>query len=473
MDSLRPTESLLTFRNSQDIPSRGTIMHLSRNLVVFEVYNPYSIVQLSEVLKDLKIRRGERTIYDGRAVVSNLVNTGLMLIVSATMVDPWSDLEHLAPGTGLREEVAGFVDDWDRSNRTIQPPYRTLVSTIRNFLEELSQWLAHGEVVAGIADRAPAGDDVKAFVGDVEGGVLPKIAELFGDFERIASQIPEDVVTSHKMFARREIHPLVLCSPFIHRTFTKPLGYAGDYEMVNMMLRDSWEGGNTYAKIINSIIIKSDGARAHRNRIDRLIQYLEQEARRVQPKGRALRILNIACGPAAEIQRFIRTSPLSERCQITLLDFNAETLEYTRGCIKDAVRASGHLPSVEFVHKSIHDLLQEARGRKDSGPGIGSYDLVYCAGLFDYLSDKICARLLDLFFKWTERGGLLVSTNVHPRCPVRFFIEHLLEWNLIYRDDEQMLSLQPPGSRSVVTEEPTRVNIFLESRKPDNPADQA
>ena len=41
---------------------------------------------------------------------------------------------------------------------------------------------------------------------------------------------------------------------------------------------------------------------------------------------------------AAEVQRFIRTSPLADRCQITLLDFNAETLEYTRSRIKEAVR---------------------------------------------------------------------------------------------------------------------------------------
>jgi extracellular factor (EF) 3-hydroxypalmitic acid methyl ester biosynthesis protein len=467
VESLRPTESLLTFKNSQDLPSRGTIMHLSRNLVVFEVYNPYSIVQLSEVLKDLQIRRGERTIFNGRAVVSNLVNTGLMLIVSATLVDPWSDLDSLGPGRPLREEVAGFIHDWEEADHAILPPYRTAVSSIRNFLEELSRWLAHGEAMAGIVDRRQGDDDIRAFVTDVEGGVLPKIMELFGGFERIAAEVPEATATSHKIFARREIHPLVLCSPFIHRTFTKPLGYAGDYEMVNMMLRDPWEGSNTYAKIINSIIIRSDGAAAHRNRIDRLVRYLEEEAQRVHRLGRPLRVLNIACGPAAEVQRFIRTSELAERCQLTLLDFNAETLEFTRARIKDSVGASGRLPSVEFLHKSIHDLLQEARGRKDT---LGStYDLVYCAGLFDYLSDKICQRLLELFFRWTEPGGLLVSTNVHPRCPVRFFLEHLLEWNLIYRDDAQMLALQPPGSVSVVTQESTRVNIFLESRKPDTP----
>jgi len=70
---------------------------------VFEVYNPYSIVQASEVLTDLRIRRGERQIYKGSAVVSNLISTGLMLIVSASLNDPWSDLVDLSPGSGIAE----------------------------------------------------------------------------------------------------------------------------------------------------------------------------------------------------------------------------------------------------------------------------------------------------------------------------------------------------------------------------------
>ena len=80
-------QSPVTFRNSQGDPARGTLLKLERSSVVLEVYNPYSIVQLSEVLQELTIRRGEDIIYQGRAVVSNLVNTGLMLIVSVTLVD--------------------------------------------------------------------------------------------------------------------------------------------------------------------------------------------------------------------------------------------------------------------------------------------------------------------------------------------------------------------------------------------------
>src|SRR5690606_6444267 len=177
----------------------------------------------------------------------------------------------------------------------------------------------------------------------------------------------------------------------------KPLGYAGDYEMVNMMFRDRWEGANTYAKVVNSIVIVSGGAEAHRNRIDRLIEYLEAESRRALSNGRRMRVLNVACGPAIELQRFIRESKFADHCRIELLDFIAETLAYTRGRIDAAVEAGGHKPEIIYIHKSIHDLLQEARGRHETDALDGAFDLVYCAGLFDYLSDRVCARLLELF----------------------------------------------------------------------------
>jgi len=95
-DSIPISQSIITFRNSQGQECRGTLLKLTRQKVVMEVYNPYSIVQLSEVLANLKIVRGDSTIYNGRAVVSSVVNTGLMLIVSAPRVDVLEVCRYLA-----------------------------------------------------------------------------------------------------------------------------------------------------------------------------------------------------------------------------------------------------------------------------------------------------------------------------------------------------------------------------------------
>jgi len=110
--SLPDIDSLVMFHNSQGRDGRGTLVHIIRTMVIFEVYNPYSIVQLSEVLPSLQVLRGKRIIYKGRGVVTNILSTGLMNIVSATLVDTWSDLSGLMPGGELEAETIRFINDW-------------------------------------------------------------------------------------------------------------------------------------------------------------------------------------------------------------------------------------------------------------------------------------------------------------------------------------------------------------------------
>lgn len=442
-------------------------MRLNRHSVVFEVYNPYSIVQLSEVLGHVCIRRGERSIYTGKAVVTNLVSTGLMLIVSASLVDPWSDLVGLAPGPQLREEVGNFVHDWASSNRRLRPTYQVSVGNLRNFLQELSRWLEHGETEAGVTEPGTPPELQNEFAVDVVSTVSDKLNELFGTFEAEARQIPNDELAVHKAFARREVHPLLLCSPFMHRTYTKPLGYAGDYEMVNMILRDPYEGQNTYAKVINVAHLQVDVAKAHRNRIDKLTDYLVSEARRINNTGRAFRVLNVGCGPASEVQRYVENSWLADQTEFELLDFNHETLEYAEARISDMVRRHKRRTSLVFTHRSVHELLKLA-SRRGKKPGEPKFDLVYCAGLFDYLSDRICSRLLNLFYSWTLPSGLALVTNVHPHDPTRCRMEHLQEWSVLHRNEQQMLDLAPELGRQTVSMEAMGLNVFLEARKPDD-----
>lgn len=440
-------------------------MRLSRNSAVFEVYNPYSIVQMSEVLSDLRIRRGDRAIYSGRAVVTNLVSTGLMLIVSASLVDPWSDLINLAPGPQLRDEVQGFVEDWSVANQQLRPRYQVCVSNIRNFLEELSRWLEHGETVAGISESDTPPELVTEFVADVNSRVAPALDDLFGIFESEARQVPDEEVPIHKAFARREIHPLMLCSPLMHRAYTKPLGYAGDYEMVNMILRNRWEGNNTYAKVVNAVLLRKDTAQAHRNRIQKLAELLATEARRVKDEGRTFRVLNVGCGPASEMQLFVEDSVLSEHSDLELLDFNEPTLEFAKSQLSEAIRSHNRGTKLTYTHLSVHQLLKQAANRNIANQP--KYDLVYCAGLFDYLSDRICGRLLKLFHAWAMPGGSIVSTNVHPRESAKAFMEHLQEWKLILRDEQQMLELAPGIGFQEVFTEATGANVFLSIRKTD------
>lgn len=456
-------QSLVTFRNSQGAEARGTLLKLTRSTIVFEVYNPYSIVQLSEVLQDLVLRRRDKVIYRGKAVVSHLLNTGLMMVVSATLVDTWSDLwswDDLSSHLG--QEVNTFIEEWKDTDQ-IQPGYRLAVNRLRSFLSELSQWLGQLDITNDDGQLSSVVTEDK--FESLASPTIRQMDELFAQFEDEAAQVSPEEEATYKAFAQRDLLSLMMRSPFFHRAFTKPLGYAGDYQMVSMMLRSGMDGPSTYAQLINAYYHRIGPTRAHRNRIAILIKYLSEIAAKAANEERPAQILNIGCGPAVEVRRFVRDFPLAGRCNIKLLDFNDETIRFAEDEISKEIIAARSDMQTEYELKSVHALLKQASITGELTE-IDKYDFIYCAGLFDYLSDKVCARLLRLFYKWTKPGGAVLATNVHPDNPSKWTMEHIVEWHLIHRDAKDMGKLIPDLGRQKVFLDATGYNVFLDIQKP-------
>lgn len=456
--------SLLTFRNSQGEKSRGTLLKLTRGAVVFEVYNPYSIVQLSEVLQELTLWRRECIIYQGRAIVSNLVSTGLMLIVSVALIDEW----RLLPASGdspdaLKADADEFLAAWQEANN-LKPSYQLAIGRIRSFFIDTQRWLEQVQVQLDSQHANRKDKSISDFLEYLISMLSSQALELMDDFEKEAALLEENEVSCHKVYAQRDLHPLIMCAPFLHRTYVKPLGYAGDYEMVNMMLSNAYDGSTLFAKVINAFSRYIGPVVAHRNRIDVLSLYLSKVAFENSLERRRTKILNIGCGPAIEVQRFLCNSPLANDCDFVLLDFNEETIKYTKSKVAGLIDKHDRRTEIVFVKRSVHELVKTSKGNL-SGLPLGSFDFVYCAGLFDYLSDKTCSRLLNMFYQWVRPGGTVLATNVHKSNTSLFWMEHILEWHLIYRDDKSMLDLSPNQNASKVFSDSTGQNIFLEIAK--------
>lgn len=458
-----PLQSLVSFRNSQGEAARGTLLKLETTTVVFEVYNPYSIVQLSEVLQELTIRRGQRVIYQGRAVVSNLVNTGLMLIVSVKLLDTWNALSSVVQERDqgeLRDEIEHFVDDWERFNQ-LRAGYQIAVDNLRSFLGELSRWLAQLDLLTPSVSQADSGA-AEITLQSLAETLVPRMKRLFYELEREARALGDEEADRHRACVQRDLHPLLLTAPFVHRTFVKPLGYAGDYEMMNMIQRDPAEGQSIYAKLVNMLFLSAAIPQSVRNRTGILCNLLEGEAERVHAAGGRLRVMNIGCGPAIEVRRFLSELAEGLPCELTLMDFNDETLAYVESRLAEIAPLWREKAEVRLLHESVHNLLKASSGYSERA---GQFDLVYCSGLFDYLSDKICSRLLRLFYSWLAPGGLVFVTNMHTSNPERKIMDFLMEWYLIYRDEVAMASLVPGLGQQRVFCDQTGVNVALELRK--------
>ncbi|HMP83127.1 MAG TPA: class I SAM-dependent methyltransferase [Verrucomicrobiota bacterium] len=462
--------SLVIFQSTQSGEIRGSLLKLTSHLAIVEVYNPSIVLRSSEVLPDLKIVVQSRVIYSGRAVVSNLVTTGSVAMCELKLDESKFDTaSHLTSGgdAQISKGFSDFLDHWQKVYRVL-PEFKVIIADMQTFLTDLRLWLEQVEL--GL-QSASAGDRVKIeqdIADSLRDGSVGAVNHLFERFEDVARKIDPELVPAHQAFGKRLVLPLLLASPFVYRTYQKPLGYAGDYEMVNMMFRNPAEGGSLFAKIVNVYALQLPPILGHRNRIELLEQRLVQEARRVALNGRSLRVFNLGCGPAHEIQRFLASDPVSSEVHFTLCDFNDETLAHTGGILNDLKNRHGRRTVIQMQKKSVHQMLKQA-DRVVQLPPNEAYDVVVCAGLFDYLSDKVCRKLIQIFYSMLGPGGLLITTNVDVH-PARNEMEYFLEWHLIHRNTEQMRSLAPQraaGEDVLISRDATGVNVFMDVRKPN------
>jgi extracellular factor (EF) 3-hydroxypalmitic acid methyl ester biosynthesis protein len=460
---MKLTESVIEFVTAQGVESEARLVKLARFEVIFNVFGPENILRTSEVLTKLKIVSAGQVLYDGRATVSNLLAISGGITCQADLEDPGVHVPMLpAEADGAYEE---FQREWLASYK-IRPEFKVVVADVEIFLSNLRQWL--DDMALGLYTHFDG--EAARREEEVLQRVAPRAVASFNAvherFEHIASEIEPEFRAVHQNFARRHLHPLFLCSPFGHRTYHKPLGYAGDYEMMNMIMRNTYEGNSLFARAVHYWLVNQWAAESVRNRIAHLKQNIIAEAARAVREGRRARILNLGCGPAWEIQEIIRETALSNHIDCTLMDFNEETLTYAGEVLEELKRRHGRVGEIEMRRASVQQLLRSAL----QGRGIGAgqrYDLIYCAGLFDYLSDATCKAIVNLLYDWLQPGGLVLVANMNDSKPFRHMVEFLLDWHLIYRDSRFMASLCPtrPGAAGQVIAEPTTVNLFTHVRK--------
>lgn len=446
---------LVLFKNAQGLKARGTLLKLSQNYIVFEVYNPYSIVQLSEVLSELTITRAEKQIYCGKAIVTNIVNTGIVLVVSATLSDIyWKSTVDVESQDDIGKEINFLINNFD-SMQKLNPEFRLNVLSIRSFLSDIKNWLEKLE-----PSLEKSGIDVNSdFMIKNFSSLFKKADQLSREFQILALKISKDDIDSYKGFTQGLLHQFFMSSPFPYRCYSKPLGYAGDYEMMRMIQRENAEGPNLFAKFVNVFYTNIPIANSVKNRTDTLVRIIKEEVNKAEERGKEFNALSIGCGPALEIKKFLENSSLKTKCNFRLLDFNEETLNFA---ITQAKLVGNENSCITGELNSVHELLKRSVSEKSEEQ---KYDFVYCSGLFDYLSDRICSKLIKLFYSMVKPGGKVFVTNMHSNNYDNRMMELLLEWYLIYRDEENMANLAPSLGEQKLFTDKTGVNLCLEITK--------
>jgi hypothetical protein len=88
-------------------------------------------------------------------------------------------------------------------------------------------------------------------------------------------------------------------------------------------------------------------------------------------------------------------------------------------------------PGVKTVSGSVKSLLKGERELND-------LDLVYSAGLYDYLAQPMATALTHRLFKMLKAGGKLLVANFAPELRDIGYMESFMAWHLTYRNETEM-----------------------------------
>lgn len=460
----------------------GTVSRFGYRSAFVEFTLPCAVSEGDEVA-DIRFRFGDQMISSGEGRVGGAVLTSPTSVETEIGIRGSWHADVLDRGD-QGELRGGDISDHTKGNTSVElkEEWSFLSADYRLAVHDL------GEVLNAVFNEASAFEtSVEKEDNSVEKlrrdtNFVENTASLYGEifwsaverFEKAALQVTDtDMQVLAKEFARRILYPYTLSSPFLSRVVERPIGVPGDYGMLGQILGNPQEGFTIYDRIVNSWILSCGAASAYRYRVSLLHREIVDTVRECANEQRTTKILSMASGVAYEIQRFIQNPPGMGEVEFTMVDFSALTLDEAKRQYANLGRYPAGI-SVRMEHSSVIELANRSRqGTGASVPDDGfvpemDYDLVYCAGLFDYLSDRLIASVVAYLFSLLRPGGKVVISNFSTKNPIRSWMTYVMDWKLIYRSEEGFTELirnaVPAGKIQIETDE-DGVEVYAVVRK--------
>jgi CRP-like cAMP-binding protein/chemotaxis methyl-accepting protein methylase len=286
--------------------------------------------------------------------------------------------------------------------------------------------------------------------------VLGELTDSLSDFKQtMAGTGYEDVMWGYVF---KEVFPYFMRSRFAERAYFKPKGYAGDFLMMEHIYANEPKGEGKLGEIIDSFCLKRPGSLAIRGRRKLLAKEISRICSSLFAEGKNTRIMNLACGPNRELFDFLQQCEDSQKVEALCVDIDSEALQYTN----QFVNIFPHNASIRLMSENV---IKWSLGR--TSQQFGTFDIIYSAGLCDYLDTRLFRALITQCYNHLNPGGTVILGNFAVYTD-SIFLDKLLRWELIYRnvDDLKELFAPTPFKENVlIISEKENVNLFAIATK--------
>lgn len=265
------------------------------------------------------------------------------------------------------------------------------------------------------------------------GGSIPdaqaaQVHKAFDALEMASGPKGGEIVSGVGDALKAGLLPLVQLSETGRRYHSKPRGYAGDHQTLEMVYANA-PAGTGVARLVDGCMLNLAIAKAIRNRRHLLAAEVLTS---LMGASKEFHVASLGCGPAREIFDVLERADDRGRLHVSCIDVDREALTF----VEARSREQGVADRVRTFHANLI-YLTTGRQELDLAP----QDLIYSAGLIEAFSDDLAVTLIDWMHGKLRPGGRVLIANVHPRNPSRGLMDNALDWHLTHRDEAQMSAL--------------------------------
>lgn len=249
--------------------------------------------------------------------------------------------------------------------------YAEFDTAIRQFCHQLET----------IAEDARAGAPVASLVPRLDTAIA---------HSRIACRAAERSTDEAETLAlrtrfREVIAPWFSQSWFMRRALEKPRGYPGDFETLEAIYADAPRSDDVFGRALDRYFLSTTLARAIRARKSACAALLDRVL--TERGDERIDVLDIACGPCRELQELPRLVS-DTRLHFIGIDQDSAALDHAAARLGEA----GLAPDRIMFQRENALRLTSARRNLER---FGRFDLIYSAGLYDYLPDRLLVPLIN------------------------------------------------------------------------------
>ena len=391
------------------------------------------VPDVGEVLP-LSIQQSGYTIFESNARVCRRENTVFGSKVAFSFVNGFVEFEKLLSRNVQAQIALQSALFTGETSQLVPKDYRVFCADVLKLLGSYRDLLDENMVLARQFERV---FDLDGAYEACEARLVQHWRSLWRTGNDLVKDVvgDRDVLEATKAFTEVVVTPELRLGAIWDRSYAKPLGYPGDYEVMNQVYDWERKGANVYQMLMHRLGLEV--AECIKTRMEVVRNNI---AKVIQEKGnaRAARILSLGSGPAREVELFLAGASLkNRRAEFTLIDQEQSALSYAVEKTYPHVLNTKGQARVQCLNMSFTDILRGTGSLASLPP----QDLIYSVGLIDYLADRRAHALARRLYETLAPGGLLIIGNMNETALSNLWpMEFITDWTLYYRSDAQMIA---------------------------------